>query len=88
MKKIFKTVIFILIAAYAVNAFFSNQRMLNSYARERDEYQEELAAAKEEQAELQNTVDNMNTTEFIEKVARERLDMYLPNERVYIDIEK
>ena len=88
MKKIVKTVIFILIAAYAVHAFFSNQRMLNSYAKERDEYQEELVAAKAEQAELQNTVDNMNTTEFIEKVARERLDMYLPNERVYIDIEK
>ena len=88
MKKIFKTVIFILIAAYAVHAFFSNQRMLNSYAKERDEYQEELEVARNEQNELQNTVDNMNSTEFIEKVARERLDMYFPNERVYIDIEK
>ena len=26
--------------------------------------------------------------EFIEEIARDKLDMYLPNERVYIDIGK
>ena len=29
-----------------------------------------------------------NKKEYIEEVAREKLDMYLPNERVYIDISK
>ena len=28
------------------------------------------------------------TSQYIEEVAREKLDMYLPNERVYIDISK
>ena len=39
------------------------------------EYKEELANKKEE----------VNSLEFIEQTARERLDMYLPNERVYVD---
>ena len=30
--------------------------------------------------------DNIDTPEYIEQLAREKLDMYLPNERVYIDI--
>ena len=38
-------------------------------------YQESLTAKK----------DNINSKEYIEEVAREKLDMYLPNERVYID---
>ena len=36
----------------------------------------------------QKTKENVNSTEYIEEVAREKLDMYLPNERVYIDISK
>ena len=32
--------------------------------------------------------ENLNSTEYIEDVARNKLGMYLPNERVYIDISK
>ena len=34
------------------------------------------------------SVTNINSKEYIEEVAREKLDMYLPNEKVYIDISK
>ena len=44
--------------------------------------------AKDTNSELQKTKENVNSTEYIEEVAREKLDMYLPNERVYIDISK
>ena len=37
---------------------------------------------------LCNKKKNINSEEYIEEVAREKLDMYLPNERVYIDISK
>ena len=40
---------------------------------------------KEELLELKN---NINSPEYIEQIAREKLDMYLPNERVYIDISQ
>ena len=32
--------------------------------------------------------ENINSDEYIEQIAREKLEMYYPNERVYIDIEK
>ena len=29
---------------------------------------------------------NINSEKYIEEIAREKLDMYLPNEKVFIDI--
>ena len=31
--------------------------------------------------------DNVNSQEYIEKIAREKLGMYMPNEKVYVDNE-
>ena len=41
------------------------------------EYQEQLKEIKE----------NVSSKEYIEEAAREKLDMYLPNERVYVNQE-
>ena len=52
---------------------------------------EELKALEEKMAtkeELRAMKENVNSTEYIEKIAREKLGMYLPNEKVYIDIGK
>ena len=42
----------------------------------------------EKKEKLLETKSNINSKEYIEQVAREKLDMYLPNEKVYIDISK
>ena len=39
-------------------------------------------------SELLEKKQNIDSTEFIEEIARDKLGMYLPNERVYIDISK
>ena len=49
---------------------------------------EEIEKAQEENQKLNETKNNINSNEYIEQIAREKLDMYLPNERVYIDIGK
>ena len=36
-------------------------------------------------SELSNKKKNIDSLEFIEETAREKLDMYLPNEKVYLD---
>ena len=46
-----------------------------TFINEQTDYNKELAATK----------DNVNSEEFIEEMAREKLDMYLPTERVYVD---
>ena len=43
---------------------------------------------KQEKEELAKKKEDVNSLEFIEQTAREKLDMYLPNEKVYIDISK
>ena len=62
--------------------------MLNSYAIEKSEYQNEIVESKKEQNELNDELQNLNSTEYVEGVARDKLDMYLPNERVFVDMDK
>lgn len=88
MRKLLIKLLLIFLAAYAVYIFVSQQKMLNSYAKEKKQYEMQISEAKEQQADLNDTLSNIDSTEYIEKIAREKLDMYLPNEKVYIDIEK
>ena len=34
------------------------------------------------------TKESVSSIDYIEEVAREKLDMYLPNERIYVDVDK
>lgn len=88
MKKFLKYTLLVLISIYVVHIFITQQSTLNSYATESKQYQSQIETAKEEQSELNETINNLNSTEYIEEEAREKLNMYLPNERVYIDINK
>ena len=51
-------------------------------------YTNDIQQAQAEQEKLNETKNNINSNEYIEQIAREKLGMYLPNERVYIDIGK
>lgn len=88
MKKILKYTFILLILIYVVHIFITQQSTLNSYSTESKQYQSQIETAKEVQEELNSTIQNLNSSEYIEEEAREKLDMYLPNERVYIDIKK
>ena len=88
MKKIYKKIIISIFLIYFVVTLMSQQKTINQYKSEASTYSGQLETAKETNSELQKTIENLNSTEYIEEVAREKLDMYLPNERVYIDISK
>ena len=85
IKKHFVKLLLVAIAIYVVSIFISQQKMLNSYNLEVKSYQSKIDDEKQTNKELLAMKDNLNSTEYIEKIAREKLDMYLPNERVYID---
>ena len=91
-KKIFtnilKKILIIAFILYFVFTLIKQQQTLNSYANQKTKYNEDIEVAEDEQEELQKTKDNINSDEYIEQVAREKLGMYYPNERVYIDVEK
>ena len=88
MKKIYRNILIIACVTYFLVTVLSQQKKLNQYEAEADTYTEQLQEAQEKNASLQETKANANSTEYIEEVAREKLDMYLPNERVYIDSGK
>lgn len=83
-----KRVIIAAVAIYVVYTFFVQQKQLNAYKADANRYNEQIAIEKERKAELNKTKENINSEQYIEEIAREKLDMYLPNEKVYIDISK
>ena len=73
---------------YSIYTFYKQQIKLNKYNDELAYYETQVVELKEEQNELLNQKQNMDDASYIENIAREKLDMYYPNERVYIDVNK
>lgn len=85
--KFFKRLILIVIGIYAITTFFNQQNILSTYANNTEELNNQIEEAKKQNEELKAKKENVNSDEYIEEIAREKLDMYLPNEKVYINNE-
>jgi len=88
IKNVLKRILFVAIGIYVIYTFFVQQKTLNAYKADERRYEEQISAEEERKEELNLTKNNINSKEYIEEIARDKLDMYLPNERVYIDISK
>ncbi len=80
--------ILLIVVVYSIFTFIGQQSKLNSYNKDISHYTAKIEELKEKKEELVTTQENVNSPEYIEQIAREKLDMYLPNETVYIDISK
>lgn len=91
MKKLFsknnliKTCLLIVVIAYVVITLINQQKKLQSYANTKEYYASKIEEQKKNNETLTQTKENLNSDEYVEKIAREKLDMYYPNEKVYID---
>ncbi len=88
MKSIVKKILLIAVGIYIISIFISQQQLLNTYQKEIGKYETQKQEAEETKESLVAMRDNVDSPEYIEEIAREKLGMYLPNERVYIDIGK
>ena len=86
-NKLIKKLVFIAILIYAIITFINQQKILNNYSEQKKNLNYQIAEASDYQTQLNEEKDNVNSPEYIESIAREKLDMYLPNERVYVDTE-
>ena len=92
MKKIFNIknlyikLLVIIFCIYIVSVLISQQTKLNSYKQSQAYYMEKTEEAEQYQESLKSLKENIDSPEYIEEIAREKLGMYLPNERVYIDV--
>lgn len=88
MKKIKKfniILILIILSAYAVFTLINQQETLNQYSKNKEDLTMQIAEQNKNKEELNKQKEDVNSLDFIEQTAREKLDMYLPNEKVYVD---
>ena len=84
----FLSLVLLVVIVYAFFSLIDIQEKISRYNKDITYYnsqKEELNAKKEE---LLATKENVNSEEYIEEIARKQLDMYLPNETVYVEIGK
>ena len=86
-NKIVILILFVTIV-YIIVHMFNLYKKLDSYNAEISYYESKIEELKKEQEELKEIQANVNSPEYIEQMARENLDMYYSNEKVYIDISK
>ena len=84
-NKIIRNLLIIAIVIYIAYVFINQQKTLNQYSKNTEELNQQIASEEATNEELNQQKDNVNSLEFIEEMAREKLDMYYPNERVYMD---
>ena len=84
-NKLLKRILILIIAGYAIFTLVNQQKTLNQYSDNTEELNTQIVEAQEKKDELTKEKENVNSLEFIEQTAREKLDMYYPNEKVYVD---
>ena len=84
-RKLFSFLIFVAISSYAVVTLINQQITLNRYSEEQAKLTQQIIEGETYKDELVAKKENVNSEEFIEEMAREKLDMYLPTEKVYVD---
>ncbi len=85
-KKPYKKVFILCISIYVIYTLISQQKTLNAYKKEEATYAKQIQQEQKNNQELNQIKENVDSTEYIEDVAREKLGMYLPNERIFYDI--
>lgn len=84
-KKIYIKLLIFIISLYAIFTLISQQNTLNQYSKNSQELSQKIEEEKQEKEKLAKKKEDVNSLEFIEQTAREKLDMFYPNEKVYID---
>ena len=88
ISKLLKKVFLIAIIIYISIIFINQQKTIMAYNKEQANLKNKIKEEEQQNETLLATKANISSPEYIEELAREKLDMYLPNERVYIDIGK
>ena len=84
-KKIYKKLLIVAIVIYVALTLINQQKTLNQYSKDGEKLAVELQEEQEYKEQLAKQQEEVNSIEFIEQTARDKHDMYLPNERVYVD---
>ncbi len=87
IKKLLKKIAIIAFFIYFVVTVYNQQKDLNNYKSNIATVKEEIDEETEYKKSLISLKENVNSLDYIEKIAREKLNMYKPDEKVYIDVD-
>lgn len=86
IKKLFKKILITILIVYAIVILINQQKQLNNYSESIAATEKKIEEANEHKDSLISLKQSTSSLEYIEKIAREKLNMYKPNEKVYIDV--
>ena len=81
-----KVCLFTFLTVYATYTLIKQEIEIKKYEKEKLAYIEQINLAKQKQDEYKHYSEYINSDEYIAQVAREKLGMLLPEERIYIEI--
>jgi cell division protein FtsB len=87
-KSSFGTIVIIGFLLYFGYVAVDQQKILYSKEAEMQKVQENIEEEKQTNEELKKQKDMLNSDEYSEKVAREKLGLVKPGERVFVDVGK
>jgi cell division protein FtsL len=80
--------VFIGLAVYFSYTFISQEAVLDRKNNEMKTIEAKITGENKQNETLKKQKDTMNSDEYIEKIAREKLGMVKPGERVFVDVNK
>jgi len=76
------------IFVYFVSVFCVQQFRINEYNVQEEYYEDAIAEINEEKLKNEELMAQTNTSEYIEQVAREKLGLVKPYEKIFMDMNK
>ncbi|WP_051531426.1 FtsB family cell division protein [Clostridiisalibacter paucivorans] len=73
---------------YLLSTFIKQHRMITTLEAEKVQREEQVMELQQEIEEIKENVENSDSLEYIEKIAREELKMVKPEEIIFIDKNK
>lgn len=83
-----KKLLYLIIALYVGYILFQQQMYLIACEKEENAYLKQIEEQKKITEQLKSQEASYQSDSFIEKMAREKLGMVLPGEKIFIDISK
>ena len=87
-KRFAVAVAVVVFVSYFIYVMIWQQITLSKKNKEINELEEKISIASQETEALQKELDNLEDPEYLERIAREKLGLVRPNERVFIDANK
>ncbi len=88
IARFFKFIGILTVLSYVTCTLIHQKVMLNERNNALRSFEAQIADARLEQQTLNKELDKVNSDEYLEKLAREKLGLVKPNDRVFVDVTK